>query len=431
MSSLGPERLERLAAEYGTPLYVYDLDELRAAYADLSGALPTGSHLFYSLKANPHPPLVRELLDLGARAEVCSPSELDTALDSGADASACLYTGPAKTETELDHALARGVGLFSVDSPTDLARLGRCARRAGTAAKAILRLNPADYPRGAGLAMGGAPSQFGADVAWVREQPDRFRADGVELVGYHVYAGTNIDDVERLATWFEVALDAVRQAQEALRLRLEIIDLGGGFGHPYARPGTRPPWPGLAGRITEALGGFGGPPPVVAFESGRYLVCGCGALVVRVQDVKTSQGTRFVIADGGINALGGMQGLRRVPPIMAEALPAPGANGAGGSGAASRTVLAGPLCTALDLLNQRAELPGVRPGDLLVIPNVGAYGLTASLVAFLGRTAPAEVSVDARGVRSALRLDLRYGELPAARPDGGLTGDRGDRAEMR
>jgi diaminopimelate decarboxylase len=440
--------LERLAAAYGTPLYVYDLDELRAAYADLAGALPAGGHLFYSLKANPHPPLVRELLTAGARAEVCSPGELDTALDAGAAASMCLYTGPAKTETELDRALARGVGLFSVDSPADLARLGLCARRAGTTAKAILRLNPADYPRGAGLAMGGTPSQFGADVAWVREQPDRFTADGVDLVGYHVYAGTNIDDADQLVAWFGVSLDAVRQAQEALRLHVEIVDLGGGFGHPYARPGARPRWAGLADRLAATLAhgafteashapgnGATGRPPVLAFESGRYLAGGCGSLVLRVQDVKTSQGTRFVIADGGINVLGGMQGLRRVPPIMAQAVPGGGADRPEGdrpegdrSGAA-RAVLAGPLCTALDLLDQRAELPGVRTGDLLVVPNVGAYGLTASLLAFLGRTPPTEVTVDARGVRSALRLDLRYGEVPPARPAAGeLTGDR---AEMR
>lgn len=459
--------LRRLAARYGTPLYVYDLDEARAAHAELARSVPDGSHLFYSLKANPFPPLVRGLLDAGARAEVCSRGELDTALAEGADPGSCLYTGPGKTEDELGHALARGVRLFSVDSPTDLARLGLCARRAGTPVKAILRLNPADYPRGAGLAMGGAPSQFGADVAWVRAAPERFRADGVELVGYHVYVGTNIDDVDGLMGWFALALDAVRQAQEALRLRLETVDLGGGFGHPYARPGDRPAWPGLAERLASLLAdlpraagpssGRGDAPPVVAFESGRYLAGGCGTLVLGVQDVKRSKDERFVIADGGINVLGGMQGLRRVPPITAGVLPLaepgppddPGgtADGADGAEADSGAVLAGPLCTALDLLNHRARLPGAAPGDLLAVPNVGAYGLTAALLAFLGRDAPTEVAVDAGGVRAALRLETAYRQVPerngadqvngvegvegvdgASGPDGRATGER---AEMR
>jgi diaminopimelate decarboxylase len=441
--SVRPEILSRLAEHYGTPLYVYDLDELRDAYTDLVRSVPVGSRLFYSLKANPHPPLVRELLTAGADAEVCSSRELDTALDAGALAGSCLYTGPAKTETELGHALARGVRLFSVDSPTDLARLGRCARRAGVSIKAILRLNPADYPRGAGLAMGGTPSQFGADVAWVRAQPERFRADAVELVGYHVYVGTNSDDVERLIGWFDLALETVRLAQEALALRVELIDLGGGFGHPYARTGVRPQWSGLAGRLTELfehrwpsdrLG-----TPTIGFESGRYLVGGCGSLVLRVQDVKTSKGSRFVIADGGINALGGMQGLRRVPPIMADVLPVTGTASAGRAEPApdgADTVLAGPLCTALDLLNHRAWLPAVVPGDLLVVPNVGAYGLTASLLAFLGRDAPAEVVVDAHGVRSAHRLALEHRELPIAEPHrsgppNAVRKPTGERAELR
>ncbi|GAA4057051.1 type III PLP-dependent enzyme [Actinomadura miaoliensis] len=434
--------LRRLAAEYGTPLYVYDLDVARAAHAELAGSVPAGSHLFYSLKANPFPPLVGALLDAGARAEVCSRGELDTALAAGADARSCLYTGPAKTEGELAHALSRGVRLFSVDSPTDLARLGLCARRAGVPAKAILRLNPSAYPRGAGLAMGGAPSQFGADVAWVRDRPGQFRADGVELAGYHVYVGTNIDDTDRLMDWFELAVDAVRQAQEALRLRVEIVDLGGGFGHPYARPGTRPAWPGLderlAGLLARLPGAAASPGgPVVAFESGRYLAGGCGTLLLGVQDVKRSKDTRFVIADGGVNVLGGMQGLRRVPPIMAEPLPLPSAVPAG-DGARDRdgeAVLAGPLCTALDLLNQRARLPGAAPGGLLAVPNVGAYGLTAALVAFLGRDAPAEVAVDAGGVRAALRLETAYRPLSAAPHgvNGDSTGERatGERAETR
>jgi len=417
--------LRRLAAAYGTPLYVYDLDVARAAHAELAGSLPSGSRLFYSLKANPFPPLVGALLDAGARAEVCSRGELDTALAAGADARSCLYTGPAKTEAELAHALARGVRLFSVDSPTDLARLGLCARRAGARAKAILRLNPSAYPRGAGLAMGGAPSQFGADVAWVCDRPELFGADGVELVGYHVYVGTNVDDTDRLMDWFELAVDAVRQAQEALRLRVEIVDLGGGFGHPYARPGTRPAWPGLAGRLAGLLArlpGAGSGGPVAAFESGRYLAGGCGTLVLGVQDVKRSRDTRFVIADGGVNVLGGMQGLRRVPPIMAEPLPLPSAVPApGGLDRGGEAVLAGPLCTALDLLNQRARLPGAAPGGLLAVPNVGAYGLTAALVAFLGRDAPAEVAVDADGVRAALRLETAYRPLPAA--PHGVNGD--------
>ncbi len=311
-------RLERLAAEFGTPMYVYDLAEVRRAHADLRAAVPRGTDVFYSLKANPHPGVVRELVRAGVRAEVCSQRELDIALAAGADAAACLYTGPGKTSAELDHALAAGVRRFSVDSPTDLARLAVRARRTRMPAEAVLRLNPVGYPRNAGLAMGGTNSQFGADVAWVCAEPDRFRADGVELVGYHVYIGSNITDVDQLTSWFEAGLDAARQAQKALGAAVRLIDLGGGFGHPYARSGERPLLAGLAERLAalldEHLGSGELGEPTVAFESGRYLACAAGSLLLGVQDVKSSHGVRYVVADGGINVLGGMQGLRRIPP---------------------------------------------------------------------------------------------------------------------
>jgi diaminopimelate decarboxylase len=411
-----PELLARLAAEYGTPCYVYDLAELRRAHADLTATVPPDSRIFYSLKANPHPPLVRELLAARADAEVCSTRELDTALAMGADAASCLYTGPGKTDAEFTHALSVGVRMFSVDSPTDLRRLAACARRVGIATKAILRLNPTDYPRNAGLAMGGTPSQFGADVTWVCREPDAFSADGVELVGYHVYVGTNVTTVEELLTWFEIGVDAVLAAQAALRLPVELVDLGGGFGSPFTRAGTRPELRGLAAPLGELLHrklftalGYR---PTIAFESGRFLAGAAGCLVLSVQDVKASKGTRFVVADGGINVLGGMSGLRRVPPIVPHVI----ALSHNGSAPDAPTVLAGPLCTALDLLNNRATLPALSPGDLLVVPNVGAYGFTASLLAFLSRDAPAEITVDGTEVRSAQRLRFTYAELPVAVP---------------
>ncbi|MFI0939400.1 type III PLP-dependent enzyme [Streptomyces sp. NPDC021020] len=406
-------RLARIAAEHGTPVYVYDLAEVRRAHADLRRCLPRASRLLYSLKANPHPHIVRELVRAGADPEVSSSRELDVALSAGAAPRSCLYTGPAKTDAEIDHALAAGVRRFSVDSPTDLGRLGARARPLGIRAQAILRLNPRRYPGNAGLAMGGTHSPFGADVAWVRAEPERFRADGVDLVGYHVYIGTNSTEETQLAGWFELGLDAVGEAHRALGGDVRLIDLGGGFGSPFARNGSRPELTGLAslldGLVSDRLAAGGLGDPVVAFESGRYLVGTAGSLVVGVQDVKSSHGTRYVVADGGINVLGGMQGLRRVPPLMAEALspdPGPGPVAAPGDTA----VLAGPLCTPLDVLNPRAAPAHVGPGDLLVVPNVGAYGLTASLLGFLSREAPVEVAVDGDRVVSALRLSLGYTE---------------------
>ncbi|EYT81903.1 decarboxylase [Streptomyces sp. Tu 6176] len=426
----GSALLAGLAERYGTPLYVYDLAELRAAHAALRRALPEEARLYYSLKANPHPELVRELAAAGCSAEVCSESELDAARTAGVPAADVLCTGPGKTEAELRHALTHGVRRFSVESPVDLARLGATARAAGVRAEALLRLNPETYPAGAGLAMGGAPTQFGSDVSWVRRSPEAFRTEGVDLIGYHVYSGSNVHEPAQLAHWFTAAADAVTEAQRALRLDLRAVDLGGGFGHPYLVPGGRPDLGALRPLLTRLLKDRIAPlaerPVELAFESGRYLAGAAGRFVVRVQDVKTSKGRRVVVADGGINALGGMAGLRRIPPMAATAVTLTAGSGgrtggAGSIGGPERTggaenfpsaeptgeaLLTGPLCTTLDVLNARLPLPDVRPGDLLAIPNCGAYGMTASLLGFLGRRPPAEVFVDAGRVRAATVLRL-------------------------
>ncbi|MEU6548753.1 type III PLP-dependent enzyme [Streptomyces sp. NPDC046915] len=406
-----PTPLAELAERYGTPLYVYELSELRAAHTALRQALPEEALLYYSLKANPHPELVRELTAAGCRAEVCSESELDAARAAGLPGAAVLCTGPGKTTAELRHALEHGVRRFSVESPVDLTRLGAAARAAGTRAEALLRLNPDTYPAGAGLAMGGAPTQFGSDVSWVRSSPGAFRAEGVDLVGYHVYTGSNVQEPDQLAHWFTAAADAVVQAQESLRIDLRMVDLGGGFGHPYLTPGARPGFgalrPALRELVKDRLAPLAERPLELAFESGRYLVGAAGRFVVRVQDVKVSKGRRIVVADGGINALGGMAGLRRIPPMAATAVTL----AAGSAEPLDEAVLTGPLCTTLDVLNARLPLPDVRPGDLLSIPNCGAYGMTASLLAFLGRRPPAEVFLDAGRVRAATALRLSHHDI--------------------
>jgi diaminopimelate decarboxylase len=413
-------RLRELASRFGTPCYVYDLAVVRQAQRDLAASLPPGSRLLYSLKANPLPAIVAEVARAGCGAEVSSPRELDIALAAGIAPKDVLYTGPAKTASEVSHALARGVRRYSVDSPMDIARLSAAARGAGTRANALLRLNPSTYPRGAGLPMGGLPSQFGADVAWVRARPDKFAAPAVRVIGAHIYAGTGATDVATLLSWMASSLEAARDTADILGLRWEVIDLGGGFGHPFATSAARPGLEGLSGGLERLVSQFypAANRPELLFESGRYVTASSGNLVLKVQDVKQSKGEQFVLVDGGVNVIGGMAALRRVPPITAEALPLPPhaarapLQPEAGSPKPSRLV--GPLCTTLDVLDRDMTARGLAVGDLIVVPNVGAYGLTASLIAFLGRTAPAEVCTDGSRVVSATRLEFTYrGLLPA------------------
>ncbi|MFE9252450.1 type III PLP-dependent enzyme [Streptomyces sp. NPDC007088] len=405
-----------------TPAYVYDLALLRAAHAQLRSWLPEPSELYYSLKANPHPAVVATLHQLGCRAEVSSPGELDAALDAGVPAHDILYTGPGKRDEDVDAALKAGVRTFAVDSTHAIRQLDTAAAGHGVRVTYLLRVNPGGGSRGAGLRMTGDPSAFGADAEEITAAPERFTGgDHARIDGLHLYLATNIADEEALAGSFSEAITVARTLREVLGVPLRTIDLGGGFGAPYARAGDLPTYPGLpqslASALDEALPGWRQGAPAVAFESGRYLTGTCGQLLTRVLDVKQSHGQRIVVLDTGINHLGGMAGLRRVPPLHPDVVSPPATHAV-----ASQTpnteannetqetqqpapaMICGPLCTPLDTWARAHPLPAVVPGDLLAVPNTGAYGLHASLVLFLGHPAPLEVVTDGGRVLRSDRL---------------------------
>lgn len=404
--------LTYVAERYGTPAYVYDLADIRRACGELVSVLPEGSRLCYSLKANPLPPIVRELVAAGCTAEVCSLRELATAQQAGAGGRV-LYTGPAKRPAEVEGALRAGVRLFSAESATDLRRLGAAARAHHVEVQALLRLNPDVAARRGGLAMGGKPSQFGVDVAAVCADPGQFAEPGVRLLGFQIFAGSNAPDLTTLYSWLRLAVDAAAVAAAALDLSPELLDLGGGFGHPFAQPGLRPDLSGFGDEVIRLLTQAqppGAALPVLMFEAGRFLVAGSGSLLLRVIEVKRSKGEDFVIVDGGVNVLGGMSGLRRIAPMVtAVTLDDQSPDGTHPAG---RTRLVGPLCTPLDVLsNDLACPPRLAEGDLLRVPNVGAYGPTASLLAFLGRDCPVELTVDSGRIRDVAQLRYDYALL--------------------
>ncbi|MCX5387055.1 type III PLP-dependent enzyme [Streptomyces sp. NBC_00083] len=427
-----PPAEDLLAAElvrrYGSPLYVYDLGRVEAAAADLRAALPDGSRLYYSLKANPHPELVRTLRLAGCLPEICSTGELASALAAGFEGADCLYGGPGKTAGEVREALAAGVRTFSVESPADLRRVGAQASALGVTARCLLRVNGAGAGAGVGLRMTGGASQFGHDITDTLPDISHLVVEGTELWGLHFFPLTNAADPQGLLAEAVASIRTAAALEAHWGLPLRMLDLGGGFACPYAAPGGRPRYHELREPLTAALdehlpGWRGRLEP--SFESGRYLVGDSGRLICTVTEVKESRGTTFGILDSGINHLGGLSGVGRLPSLRAEPLritgpdPLPEPEPESGPGLAPepaptrRVTLVGPLCTPADVISRATESVPPRPGALLAVPNVGAYGATASLLGFLSRPAPAEVTVRGGRVVGADRLALTREPLPA------------------
>lgn len=404
-------------AEVPTPAYVYDLDVVRRCQARLRAALPGPSRLYYSVKANPHPAILRTLHEAGWHAEVSSPGELTAALDAGVPPGHVLYTGPGKRDADVLDAVQAGVGWFSADSPYGLGQVAAAAAGQQARAYCLLRVNDDSPVPGQGLTMTGVPSQFGADVDWVLAEPGRFVGGAAAPVaGLHLYMGSNLTGADALLAQFTRAAGTARRLADATGTPVEVLDLGGGFGAPFARAGDVADLGTLRSALAELLDRtfprWRQGRPVVAFESGRYLTATCGTLLTRVLDAKRSHGRTVLVLESGINHLGGMSGLRRLPPLRPDLV---GATAAAGEPVSA--IVAGPLCTPLDTLawTVGADLAAAGPGDLVAVPNVGAYGLSASLVAFLGHPLPVEVVVEGGRITDVSRLTLH--RRPGADPD--------------
>jgi len=248
-------KYDGIAAKYGTPAYVYDLDVVAESRDQLFGMLPEGFQLFYALKSNPHPEIGRELRRGGCRAEISSTGELINALEAGFDPAGILYTGPGKTPGELEHALAAGVRLFSVESLTDLQHVGAAAQQQGVTASALLRVNTTASSGGTGIRMMGRPSQFGIDAETLPDLMPTLKAvPGTRVVGAHFFTMSNAQDEDALLGEYEFVLTSAARLRDEVGLPLEVLDIGGGF---PARYDSEPPeLNDYAKHIAAALAGL-------------------------------------------------------------------------------------------------------------------------------------------------------------------------------
>ncbi len=380
---VGGQRVSALAARIGrTPFYAYDRALLRARVAELRAALPAAVKLHYAMKANPMPALVGLMATLVDGIDVASAGELQVALDAGADPGEISFAGPGKRDVELRQAVAAGV-LVNVESARELPVLAAAAQELGLPARVALRVNPDFELKGSGMKMGGGPKQFGVDVEQVPELLAACARDGLQFEGFHLFAGSQNLKAESICEAQRKSYALALRLAEAAPLPIRFLNLGGGFGIPYFPGEQRLDLAPIAANLAELAGQAARelPQAQLVIELGRYLVGEAGVYVTRIVDRKVSRGQVFLVCDGGLNhhlsASGNFgQVLRKNYPVTIAAR----------AGAAEReTVTAvGPLCTPLDLLAERQDLPPAEVGDLLVVFQSGAYGRSASPQDFLG-----------------------------------------------
>ena len=389
---VGGIALTRLAQRVGTtPFYAYDRGLIGARVAELRRHLPPDVHLHYAMKANPMPAVVQHLSRLVDGLDVASAGEMRVALDTGIAPALVSFAGPGKTDAELARAAAAGI-VVNLESAGEMERIAALGAGLGVRPRVAVRVNPDFELKSAGMKMGGGPKQFGVDAERVPAMLARLGQLNLDFQGFHIFSGAQ-----------NLRASAIQEAQQktielALRLAehapapVRVLNIGGGFGIPYF-PGEQALDIAAVGanlallmpQVRQRL-----PQAQVVIELGRYFVGEAGVYVCRIIDRKVSRGHVFLVTDGGLHHHLSASG--NFGQVIRKNYPVAVGNKMVGSERETASVV-GPLCTPLDLLADAMELAKAEIGDLVVVFQSGAYGLTASPTAFLSHPAPVEILV--------------------------------------
>lgn len=390
--AIGGIELTRLVKRVGkTPFYVYDRLAIQQRMANLRAAMPDELSIYYALKANPMPAVVQLMAELADGFDLASSAEMKVALDTTMPAQHISFAGPGKRPEELSQAIAAGVTL-NVESFNELETIAQLSTKLGITASVAIRINPSFELKSAGVKMGGGAKPFGIDEEQMPAVLRRVQNLHLDFQGFHIYSGSQ-----------NLKANALIEAQKktiALALRLldycpkgfKKLNIGGGFGIPYF-VGEQPL---NIEQIGEALDREMSqlksvlPDAELIIELGRYLVGEAGVYVCQIVDKKISRGQVYLVVNGGLHhhlAASGHFGqvIRKNYPvaignkIYAEQ--------------EEMVNIVGSLCTPLDVIADKVSLPVAEVGDLVVVYQSGAYGLTASPNRFLSQPNAEEVLV--------------------------------------
>jgi diaminopimelate decarboxylase len=361
--------LAKIAAEVGTPVYVYSRGELERAYKAFDAALEGIPHrVCYAVKANSSLGVLAVLAKLGAGADIVSAGELYRWQKAGGDPAKVVFSGVGKTEDEMKTALAAGIGCFNVESEEELHVLDRVAQSVGKRAKIALRVNPdVDPETHPYISTGLKQNKFGvsmADARGILRTASKLAGLAVSGVDFHI--GSQLiktspftDSIAHLVKLVnELASDGIK---------LDHVDIGGGLGIDYGKGDVVPSPAEYGVAVRAALAPLVELGISVYTEPGRVIVGAAGALVSRVLFRKRNEAKHFTIVDAAMNDLmrpALYQAYHPMKPVVNPNRPA------------IKTDIVGPICETGDFLARDRELPELERGELLWIGAAGAYGAT-------------------------------------------------------
>ena len=370
-----------IAADVGTPVYIYSLKRVRENLRRLQRAFALiDAHIHYSAKANSNRAILRAMSEAGAGIDAVSGGEIQRALAAGARAADIVFAGVGKTRDEIDFAVEGGVGWINVENPLELDYINAAAESLRIdCVKVALRLNPqVEANTHRYMSTGHGQAKFGLTADVIKRI--LANADGyprVNIAGLHMHIGSQLGDT----TATTEALDSLLALAER-HPQIDTINLGGGLPVTYRFDESIPAIDDFAAEIGSRLRGYR-----VLLEPGRAIVADAGALVVTVLYVKRQAGKLFYIVDGSMAELirpALYQAHHEIVPLV-ESI-----------GDTCSAQVVGPVCESADVLAWERELPRLDVGDRLAVMTTGAYGM-AMASNYNSRLRPAEVVVDESG----------------------------------
>jgi diaminopimelate decarboxylase len=374
-----------IAAQYGTPCYVYSRAALTDGWNQFAGALRERDHLIcYAVKANSNLAILNVFARLGAGFDIVSGGELQRVLAAGGDARKVVFSGVGKTAAEMRMALGAGVLCFNVESPSELERLNEVAGAMGKIAPVSLRVNPdVDAKTHPYISTGLKQNKFGVAydeaVALYRRARD---LANLRITGMDCHIGSQLTEVSP----FIAAVEKILVLADTLAgegIHLEHLDLGGGLGIRY-KDETPPAIADYAGALLSALGDRR---ERLILEPGRVLVGNAGVLLTRVEYLKHGEEKNFAIVDAAMNDLmrpALYDAYHEILPAVRE------------SHVRQSYEVVGPICETGDFIGHQRDL-AIAPQSLLAVLSAGAYGMSMSSN-YNTRPRAAEVMVDGKTV---------------------------------
>ncbi|MEM1272658.1 MAG: diaminopimelate decarboxylase [Pseudomonadota bacterium] len=363
--------IPEIAAEVGTPFYLYSTATLLRHYRLFDDALSPLPHLVcYAMKANSNQAVIKTLGDAGAGMDVVSGGEYARARAAGIPGDRIVFSGVGKTRAEMEQVLSGGIRQVNIESEPEMHLLSQVAASLDATVPVTVRINPdVDAQTHEKIATGKAENKFGIPIERASEvYALAARLPGLTVVGIDVHIGSQLTELAPFETAYQKVADLTRQLRDEGH-DIRRLDLGGGLGIPYTRGNEAPPLPVEFGNlIKRSVGDLG---VEVEIEPGRLIAGNAGILVSQVIFVKSGAGRDFLILDAAMNDL--------IRPAMYDAWhdivpviePEPGV-------AQNDYDIVGPVCESGDTFAKNRAMPPVVAGDLVAFRSAGAYGAVMS-----------------------------------------------------